>query len=147
MDGDVNRPSESSTMGEAFEEQCPYYIAMGMSYELYWDGPSDAAKAYRKADRLRQERMNVDAWLHGAYFYSAIADLVPAINPFSKNRPKNYMDKPFELNAPKPVTQEDEEKRILKSRAIMEAFAAKFNQDFEAKQKLKQQGGETDANH
>lgn len=149
MVGDLTEgPSANKRISVSFvfEDQCPYYMAMGMSYELYWEGPAEAVKAFRKADRLKQERENVNAWLQGAYIYKVMEDLACVYNPFSKGRPKGYVKEPFDLfgasqKAEKALTDEE---RILKGRAAMEAFAISFNQSFEAKSKAK--GSETDAN-
>ena len=63
-------------MSECFEEWFPYYLSIGMTYDQYWNQDGMLVRAYRKADEIRQERANTDAWLLGAYFYQAF-DLRP----------------------------------------------------------------------
>ena len=148
MDGDLteDRPSdgEKLTYSQVFDKCCPVYLAMGMSWENYWDGDPLAVKHYREADRLRQERMNEQAWLTGMYVYSAIADLTPAINPFSKARPREYMKQPISLRPPAVKTQKQENTALANGRAKMQEFMLKFNSSFAAKHKAKE-GGESDA--
>ena len=47
-------------------------MAIGMTYDQYWYGDVHMARAFYKADRLRQKRMNEEAWLHGAYVLRAL---------------------------------------------------------------------------
>ena len=70
---------------------------MGMSYELYWFGDTWLVEAYRKADRLRQERENEIAWLHGIYQRMAIGSTIG--NAFLEKgaTPINYPEKPLSL--------------------------------------------------
>lgn len=43
-----------------------------MSYEQYWYGDPLMVGAFRKAEKLRQERVDYEAWLHGIYMRDAI---------------------------------------------------------------------------
>lgn len=82
-----------------FSRALPEFLAIGMTVEQFYDGPCRLAVAFKKAHRIRRERANFDAWLQGAYVYSAIADLAPILNGMVKNpKPKDWMDKPFELH-------------------------------------------------
>lgn len=47
-------------------------MAIGMTYDQYWYGDVHMARAFYKADRIRQKRMNDEAWLHGAYVVRAL---------------------------------------------------------------------------
>ena len=51
------------TYTEIFEEACPQYMAMGMSYTEFWDGPPFLVVVYRKAFRIKREIENEQAWL------------------------------------------------------------------------------------
>lgn len=90
-----------------------------MSYELYWDGRPELAIPYRKADVLRQQRSNNDAWLQGTYFRMAVESVL--------DKKAKYPKQPFEINAPRRndngMTAKQE-----KAKAAMLAFAERFNQ-------------------
>ena len=44
-----------------------------MTYDQYWgSNDQELLREYREADKLRQERANTEAWLHGAYIAKAI---------------------------------------------------------------------------
>ena len=105
-----------------------------MPYDLYWDGEPEAARYYRQADQINQDRMNEQRWLQGLYVYQAIGNLQPALNPFSKGKVRDYMAKPLELrSAEKPKSKREEKKRIESGKAFMEAFAIQFNSNFRNK--------------
>lgn len=54
----------------------PFYLSIGVSYELYWYGDPWAVAAYREAEIFRQERANYEAWLSGRYIYDALQSVI-----------------------------------------------------------------------
>ena len=95
MEGSVGKPSTKSYT-EIFNEAFPYYLSIGMSYELYWYGEPSLVKAYREADEMRVDRMNYEAWLQGLYVYQAVGALYPVFNPFSKQKKaEEYLKEPI----------------------------------------------------
>lgn len=78
----------------------PYYLAIGMTYEQFWEMDCDLVKYYRKAARIRQDLKNQDAWLQGMYVYQAVGNLAPILRAFAKKgaKPQPYPEQPFELN-------------------------------------------------
>lgn len=95
MEGSVGEPSTKSYT-EIFNEAFPYYLSIGMSYELYWYGEPNLVKAFREADELRVDRMNYKAWLQGLYVYQAVGALYPVFNPFSKQKKaEEYLKEPI----------------------------------------------------
>lgn len=95
MEGSVGEPSTKSYT-ETFNEAFPYYLSIGMSYELYWYGEPNLVKAYREADELRVDRMNHEAWIQGMYVYHAVGALYPLFNPFSKQKKaEEYLKEPI----------------------------------------------------
>ena len=73
-------------------------MALGMTYEQYWYGDPLMVRAFYKAEQIRQERMNEEAWLHGAYVYRALDATVGNIVRKKGAKPAEYPDKPIELN-------------------------------------------------
>ena len=63
-----------------------------MTYDQYWNGDANLPRYYRKADKIRQERINAEAWLHGLYIYEALCDVAPVMVAFPKKgaKPKPY---------------------------------------------------------
>ncbi len=106
-----------------------------MTEAQYWDGDPALPQYYRKADELRMERQNEEAWLQGMYVYDAIIRLTPILHAFAKKgaKPKPYVEEPYPIIQKK---QEDKQQRKEKSvsdkgLAKMEAFMQKFNKSFE----------------
>ena len=77
----------------------------------FWEEEPDLLWTYRKSyieqKKMESEMLNYSAWLNGLYVYDAIS--VVAHNILSKQgtSPKNYFEKPLELN----VNISEEEKR------------------------------------
>ena len=119
-----------------FYDQFPYYLAIGMSPEQYWDGDPMLAKYYRKADEIRRKRRNEDLWLQGMYIYEALCDVSPVLHAFAKRgtKPAPYPDHPYAIT----VSDREEEKKIKahreqeKARRYMEAKMAAINKHFKS---------------
>jgi len=76
-----------------------------MSYDEFYNQDPKLVRFYVRAYEITREREEWARWRMGAYIYTAIADLIPAINPFSKSQPQDYLNKPFA------ITQEEQDKR------------------------------------
>lgn len=68
-----------------------------MPYDLYWYGDPCAARQFYKADKLKQERMNQEAWWYGRYVYDAVS--IALSNSFrNKNEtPIDYPKEPYKI--------------------------------------------------
>ena len=99
MEGDkVGGPSTKKTYSEIFDETFPYYLSIGMSYDLYWHGEPFLVRAFREAEEMRVDRMNYEKWLQGLYVYHAIGALQPILNPFSKkHKAEEYIKEPIAI--------------------------------------------------
>lgn len=122
------------TYTERFYEQFPYYLAIGMTPEQYWDGDPALAKYYRKADAIKSERVNQELWLQGMYIYEAICDASPILHSFAKKgtKPHPYTDKPYPLSDKqrKRDTVVKEKAVSDKGKRFMEAFMKLNNSKF-----------------
>lgn len=109
---------------EVFEEQCPYYMSIGMSYEEYWNGDNELPRYYRKAHEKRMENHNFEMWLQGMYIYEALLDVYPVFNPYAKDhRPTPYREDPI------PITKESAERKreADKKETMMKGFDMMMN--------------------
>ena len=88
------------TIKEMFEELCPYFMAIGMTYDEFWNKDPQLAKYFLKADEIRQKRENEHLWLQGYYNYIAFAYVSPIFNPFAKRGTKAvpYPSQPLALS-------------------------------------------------
>lgn len=118
--------------------QFPYYLSIGMTEGQYWDGNADLAKYYRKAEELRQERVNQEAWLQGMYVYDAVARLTPVLHAFAKkgSKAEPYVSEPYPINErTQKQAQIEKEKRTAEAgKRYLQALMAQNNKHFEGKE-------------
>ena len=129
--GAVEVPQTPDSYRELFDKACPSYLAMGMTYDEFYNKDHTLAIAYRKAYRIKRKQENQDMWLLGCYVYDAITRVSPLFNPFNSHpKPMPYLDKPFPM-------YEEETGENAKSKAVadkglvyMQAQMIKFNKKF-----------------
>lgn len=96
------------------------YLAMGMTYDLYWREEPQIVKAYRKAYKLKQERIEYELWKQGMYYYEALLDASPILHAFAKKgtKPHPYPSKPYGIEEyeKENQTKEDKQKKIENER-------------------------------
>ena len=115
----------SITYTETFEQLCPYYMSIGMTYNEFWNEDVNLVEVYRKADELRMKRQNQAAWLQGMYFYEALCDASPLFRFTMKGKVKAepYAKEPY------PITEEEvKEREEKKARLKEERMKAQFEQ-------------------
>ena len=135
-DGGGQSAPFSNSYTTSFYDQFPYYLAIGMTPEQYWDGDASLARHYRKADEIKRQRRNEELWLQGMYIYEALCDVSPIFHAFAKKgtKAKPYSDHPYAL-----TTQEREKEQKVreqqereKARKYMEAKMAAINKRFKS---------------
>lgn len=100
---------------EIFENKCPEYMAMGMSYAEYWDGDATLPRYYRKAQKIKNKQRNSEMWLQGMYYYEALIDASPLFRFSTKpTKPLPYPDMPYALDK-----KEIEEQKVLREKEEM----------------------------
>lgn len=116
---------------EVFYNHLPYYLSIGMPYELFWDGDCRLTESYRKAEEIRQRQKNQDLWLQGMYIYEALCDVSPILQAFAKKgtKPTPYSPEPYAITKQQveEKRKRQEQLRYEKTKAKMAAWAAKTN--------------------
>lgn len=105
-------------------------MAIGMTVGEYWEGDNSLPAAYRKADQIRQERINEQSWLQGMYIYDALARVAPIYHAFAKagTKPVPYPDKPYEFkHREQPKTLREKESAAEESARKMADLFERFN--------------------
>lgn len=130
MEGGAVSPSSSGNTStytrftEAFEDAFPYYLAIGMPSDEYWNGRGELVAGYREAHERKTNQENFMLWLQGLYIYQAIGSLAPALNAMGKGKVKDYIEKPI------PITESAKEQaeidKMNKMAAAMMAWAMNF---------------------
>lgn len=88
-----------------------------MTYEQYWYGDPQMVGAFRKADKMRQERQDSEAWLQGVYIKKALEATVGNMFKPKGSKPSEYPA------APILAQQAEERKRTEEEQA---SFAAAY---------------------
>ena len=118
------------------------YLAIGMTYEQYWEQESWLVKSYREAQKIRNDNANYSAWLHGVYMLNALQTGIPVIvNGFAKEHITlpEYPQRPIDFTAKSKEEQEKKqmELQVAKMKEIAERFNAAFKKRQEAKAETK----------
>ena len=135
-----------------FDRLLPEYMAMGMTYDEYWDGEYGTKRSCRKAFRIRMENEQKIAdrnyWYMGQYVMAAIQAsqfIIPGINMKKGASLPDYPDKPFlmkqeELKQEEARKQHEEDQSKL-AMAMFQAMTAKFNQNIQKRLEREAQEG------
>ena len=131
----------SFTYTEKFYELFPYYLAIGMTPEQYWDGDPTLVKYYRKAAEIKKESRNEELWLQGMYIYEALCDVSPVLHAYAKKgtKPAPYSEKPYAItDAQRKYEEEMRARKIVeKGKMFMNAVMQSTNKRFEGKTQSK----------
>lgn len=110
------------------------YLAIGMTYEEFWEKESWLVKSYREAQKLKLKDVNYAAWLNGVYVLQALQTGIPVVlTGMLKERIKlpEYSHEPIDFDA---KSKEDQEKKQMEmQRAKMKEIADRFNAVFRKK--------------
>lgn len=98
---------------EAFEKMCPYYMAIGMTYDQYWRDDVTMPIMFRKAYKIKQEEIKWQIWEEGVYTYEALCKVSPVLHAFAKNgtKPLPFSSEPYGIQK---IREEREEKEKIK---------------------------------
>lgn len=122
---DQPRQTSRTPYGDFFDELLPQYMAIGMPYDLFWDGPPGARKAFLKAYQIRTETEQRVAdsrfWQMGQYIRDALksVQLKAVAVPVEKIKGlDHYPEKPY-------MVQADEERKLKEKKAKTEEIRKK----------------------
>lgn len=121
----LSTPTQAKTDTEVFEEQFPFYLAIGMSPAEYWTGDSTLVRYYRRAYEIKQETENNNAWLYGLYVYDAVSTVLSNAFKVKGASMKHYAKQPYDFkNRVKSEAEKAHEVEVEqhKAAAWMESF-------------------------
>lgn len=138
---DNPKQTSPTPYGDMFDEALPHYLAMGMTWDEFWDGEYGMKKACRKAYRIRIENEQRIAdrnnWYMGQYMINvlqAVPLFVAGFNTKGVNLP-DYPDKPyyerFDEQKKEETRKQHEEDQSKLAMAMFQAMTAKFNKNIE----------------
>jgi hypothetical protein len=99
MGSELVKPTPHVSYTEQFYIHFPYYLAIGMTYDQYWNDDCALTKYYRKADEIKRSQKNQELWLQGMYIYEALCDVSPILHAFAKSgtKPRPYPERPYAI--------------------------------------------------
>lgn len=121
---------------DAFEDLFPQYLAIGMTYDEYWNGNPYLVVDYRKAHKAKQEQRNWEMWLQGLYFFNALSVANANLHRGKGKPAEKYMEKPIEIYPPS--AEETERRSLLKRQQLVERLNA-LKAGFDARKKQEEQ--------
>ena len=138
-----SKQTSPTPYGDTFDRLLPEYMAIGMPYDLYWDGEYGTKRAFRKAYQVRMQNeqriTDQNNWRMGQYVMAAISAvplLVAGFNTKGVTVPE-YPDKPLiekhdeqKKEEARKQYEEDQSKMAL---ALFHAMATQFNKNMEKK--------------
>lgn len=109
---------------DVFDKYFPFYLAMGMTYEQFWEQDCTLVKYWREAEEIKRKQKNEYLWLQGMYVYDAVSRLYPL---FNSNVKKGTKIKPY-VEEPYPISERDQEElRKRKEHRTMQKGLAYMN--------------------
>ena len=122
----MHKPS----LTETFEGMCPYYMAIGMSYQEYWFASPDLVRAYRDAHVYKRKMENERLYLQGLYNYQAFSSVINqfgyAMGGRKGTKPKGYLEKPIDIGL-KTESEKEQERRVEAKREREKAIMSLNN--------------------
>lgn len=110
-------------------------MALGMTYDDYWNGDNELPKYYREKYKIEAELQAQNMWVQGAYFYESMLRAAPLYNFMSKNpEPLPYPEHPYPATAEQRERYAAAEKQKKYNRNLewMKARTAEINSQFES---------------
>ena len=93
----------------------PYYLAIGMTSDEFWNGEPRLAKVYREAHEMRNEMLNQELWVAGLYnhrAFTAVAEaLAYGISGGKGSKPSQYPEEPLPLTEKQQKIQMEKNKQ------------------------------------
>lgn len=108
------------TYTEQFNNNFPFYLSIGMTYDQYWNDDCELVVHYRKANELENTRKNQELWLQGMYIYEALCCVSPVLHAFAKSgtKPQPYPDKPYAISAKEIIENKESMEKANRKKAM-----------------------------
>ena len=109
------------SLAEMFTQLCPSYMAMGMSYDDFWNRNTKVHKAYREAFEQKKAYRNWEMWWQGSYIYEALLKVAPVMRAaFGKGtvEPGKYSDEPYPMSKKEADAQQERRRQEAMKRML-----------------------------
>jgi len=93
----------------------PYYLAIGMPYELFWNGKPSLVKVYREAHAIKAEQHNQEMWAQGLYNFRAFRAVMEGfgygLSGGKGNKPSEYPQEPIPFTEREQIAAKERNKQ------------------------------------
>lgn len=105
---------------EVFERMCPYYMAIGMTYDQYWRDDVTMPIMFRKAYNIKQEEKKWQIWEEGVYTYEALCKVSPVLHAFAKNgtKPLPFSSEPHGIEKIRENREKEEKEKVKEEEVV-----------------------------
>lgn len=105
---------------EVFEKMCPYYMAIGMTYDQYWRDDVTMPIMFRKAYNIKQEEKKWQIWEEGVYTYEALCKVSPVLHAFAKNgtKPLPFSSEPHGIEKIRENREKEEKEKVKEEEVV-----------------------------
>lgn len=105
---------------ETFEKMCPYYMAIGMTYDQYWRDDVTMPKMFRETYKIKQEQIKWQIWEEGVYTYEALCKVSPVLHAFAKKgtKPLPFSTKPYGIEKIQEQREEEKEEQVVENERL-----------------------------
>lgn len=119
-------------------------MSLGMTYDAFWHGDVDMARAYRKADEMKRRRENEALWVQGLYIRDALLCTVGNMFSGKGSKKHEYPKEPYAITESEIREREEREARLAEEqiKASFAAFAARIQQKMPKEAHPDSKGGE-----
>lgn len=126
---------QNISLTEIFDEHCPYYLSIGMSYDEFWFENPLRVIAYRKALQIKSEVKKYEFWEQGAYFYESLVNTSVLFRDFVKQgKATPYPERPYGIEEAKKSEdelQQEAENERLRAKIHFELLFKELTKHFE----------------
>lgn len=133
--GESNNGSAPVSYNEIFCNHLPYYLAIGMTYDQFWNDDCCLVKYYREAHELKRREKNQELWMQGMYIYEALCKVSPVLRAFAKKgtKPLPYAKEPYPMSHKEIREREEREEkaRYDEKKAKVLSWVKRANSKFE----------------
>lgn len=128
---EIEEPNKLFSYTEIFEQECPFYMSIGMSYDEFWYGDCWVASYYREAWKLKKQQLNEQFWLQGVYIYEALIDVAPILHAFTKKgtKPLPFPEKPYDLYKDSKQSKKKKQQEVENEKIRAELFLKQWVKD------------------
>lgn len=89
--------SQKRSFTEIFDKLFPSYLAIGMTYDQFFNDDVYLVRYYEEAEKIRNKRNNEKMWLQGLYIYNAFSVVHYNLNRKKGQQTIEYPNSPYNL--------------------------------------------------